>query len=241
LGLLPPRHATALTQVLPLCEWAGSYLVWDTDAQSASTRSASLQAALGQLRDQGLLPGWRDEKFSFWDTSDCQADNANPPFLSVERSGFRFLGMMSHAVHVNGFLEDGRVWCGRRSLQKATDPGLLDNLAAGGLAAGETILSCAVRELSEEAGLDVANSRELQSAGSVRISRSSELGWHDETLHVFNLRLPDDFRPVNRDGEVAEFVCLMPDELVECIGRHEFTPDAALALAQGLELLPKLG
>ena len=85
-------------------------MVWHAVNTENAQRSEQLQAALLTARDQGLLTGWRNERFSFWH-ADCHTpDPQNPAFLDVERSGFRWLGMLSHAVHVNGFLPDGRLW-----------------------------------------------------------------------------------------------------------------------------------
>jgi 8-oxo-dGTP pyrophosphatase MutT (NUDIX family) len=191
-------------------------------------RSAQLQAALEVARMQGLLSGWRSERFSFW-------AHANAPhFLSVERSGFRFLGMMSHAAHINGFTSQGHVWCGRRALSKATDPGMLDNVTAGGLPTGESVLDCALRELEEEAGITGLAPDALVHRGTIRTARTEPQGYHDELLHVFNLVLPMDCVPANRDGEVSEFLCLPPAEVLARIARGEFTADAAATLAQGL-------
>jgi isopentenyldiphosphate isomerase len=200
-------------------------------------RSEQLQAVLLKARDQGLLTGWRNERFSFWHADCITPDPQNPAFLDVERSGFRWLGMLSHAVHVNGFLPDGRLWCGRRALSKATDPGLLDNVTAGGLPSGESVLSCLQRELAEEAGLFSLEGHELQAAGRVRTSRLEPQGWHDESVHVFNLTLTDPFEPVNQDGEVAEFLCLSPPQVLAKMQSGEFTVDAVQTLIQGLRPL----
>lgn len=235
LGHLPAARAQRLCEQLDFCQWSDGGLLWDVDALAPDARSALLQAWLVTCRDGGTLTGWRNERFSYWHTDYEDADAHQPPFLSVERAGFRFLGMLSHAVHINGFLDDGRVWCGRRAPDKATDPGLLDNLAAGGLPTGEPVLGCAVRELWEEAGLTVLPAQ-LHAAGRIRISRATPTGWHDELLHVLNLRLPPHSVPNNQDGEVAGFRCLQPADLLAQVQHGAFTVDAALALVQGLGL-----
>jgi 8-oxo-dGTP pyrophosphatase MutT (NUDIX family) len=209
-------------------------LRWDPPVNSCLERSDTLQSVLIQAKERGLIRGWRSENFSFWN-SECDAPGpGRTPFLIAERSAFRFLGMLSQAVHINGFTPDGRMWCGRRSPGKSVDPGLLDNVTAGGLPSGETLLQCAVRELQEEAGIFDVPAGALYAGYSLRTSRMEPEGWHDEMLHVFNLNLPNDFVPANQDGEVAEFLCLTPEELLVRIRNHEFTVDAALVIAQGL-------
>ncbi|APW42140.1 hypothetical protein RS694_06060 [Rhodoferax saidenbachensis] len=214
-------------------------LVWHSDHWTGTQRSAAVQGLLEHAQALGLLPGWRGEAFAFWHTG-CDAPLlAQEPFLTVERAGFRYLGLMSHAVHINGFTPDGRLWCGRRAASKATDPGLLDNVTAGGLPAGETAQTCALRELQEEAGLHL-DATALVAAGVRRTTRPEEEGWHDETLLVFNLTLAIDVVPHNQDGEVQEFMCLAPAEVVQRIQQGAFTADAAASLAQGLGLLPSM-
>jgi len=234
LGLLLPEHAHALASVLPNCLFQEGALLWHATPEGPARRSAQLQTALLQLRDQGHVKGWRDEAFCFWPGVDAVPDPPQAAFLQIERAGFRFLGMMSHAVHINGFTPIARMWCGQRNAGKATDPGMWDNVTAGGLTAGETLVSCARRELWEEAGYRLQAPEQLVPAGRVRISRATPTGWHDEMLHVFNLTLPADFVPCNQDGEVQSFACLSAAQVTAQIAAGQFTADAALAIAQGI-------
>jgi 8-oxo-dGTP pyrophosphatase MutT (NUDIX family) len=240
LGQLLPAHASQLAGVLANARIIAKALVWDAEDASPLERSGQLQAALCTLRDQGLVSGWREEQFCLYADPGSHPDPAQPDFLRIERAGFRYLGMMSHAVHINGLTTDGRMWCGQRSKSKATDPGLWDNMTAGGLSAGESLDSCAARELWEEAGLRNVDPSALLYAGRVRISRRTPIGWHDETLHVYNLQLPDTFVPSNQDGEVQAFACLSATHVLAGIADGQWTPDAALAVAQGVLYLSDL-
>ncbi|WP_293661224.1 DUF4743 domain-containing protein [Rhodoferax sp. OV413] len=248
LGLLQPERAALLAELLPhneIHETAihifgdthASGLHWHAQHLSPVDRSARLQAALQACHARGLVHGWRDEAFAFWG-HDClmPPEDGRPPLLAVERAGFRFLGMRSHAVHINGFTADGRLWCGRRARTKATDPGQLDNVTAGGLPAGEAPWHCAQRELLEEAGALPADTQALHAHGLIRTARVDAGGWHDETLLVYNWACPAGWTPRNQDGEVAEFLCLTPAQTVSRILEGEFTRDAVASLAQGLGL-----
>jgi 8-oxo-dGTP pyrophosphatase MutT (NUDIX family) len=234
LGYVPVDRATLICESLPQCSWKGSALVWEAFHWTRQQRSKALQGMLMQHHQHGLLTGWRNEKFSFWSNNSENPSVEIPDLFSVERAGFRYLGMMSHAVHMNGFLPDGRIWCGRRSKSKATDPGLLDNVAAGGLPTDETVLACALRELSEEAGIVNIDKTALVDADFIRTSRIEREGWHDESLRVYNLVLAQDCCPINQDGEVDEFLCLRPSEVVDLIREGQFTIDATASLLQGL-------
>ena len=234
LGIISKQRAQWLSLHLAQCAMVESHLVWDARALTPSLRSQHLQNALLCGRDEGKLSGWRNEKYSFWNSEELVPQIAQESLFDVERAGFRFLGLLSHAVHINGFLPDGRLWCARRALSKATDPGMLDNITAGGLPSGESLSQCAQRELWEEAGISDLDTQALQPAGCVRTSRLEPQGWHDEVLHVFNLNLTEGFHPENQDGEVAEFMCLQPKEVLARMDAGEFTVDATQTLVQGL-------
>lgn len=235
LGYLPRMHAVWLASALDDCHLERAQVVWNALHLTASRRSAKLQAALADLRDQGRVAAWRHEEFSFSAEASVQPQATFAEFFRIERAGFRFLGLPSHAVHINGFTPDGAMWCGLRSAVKATDPGLWDNFTAGGLAASESLAQCAARELWEEAGFKLQHSSLLDDVGPVRISRPTPSGWHDEVLHVYNLQLPLGFVPCNQDGEVQAFACLSAPEVMAQIEAQQFTADAALAIAQGLK------
>ncbi len=242
LGRMEAERAALLATLLPECHFQADGetvgLHWHALAWSAQERSALLQTALEQCHARGLVHGWRNEAFAFWH-HDCliPPTGVSLTLLAVERAGFRFLGMRSHAVHINGFTPDGRLWCGRRSFTKPTDPGMLDNVTAGGLPAGESPLGCALRELQEEAGAVLADTRTLHDAGLVRTARMDAGGWHDETLLVYNWACADGWEPANQDGEVAGFVCLNAAQTLAQIETGAFTQDAVASLAQGLHLL----
>jgi 8-oxo-dGTP pyrophosphatase MutT (NUDIX family) len=197
-------------------------------------REAGLRLAAQRLREQGLISGWRDELYACERPVDDPCREQGAELFRLERAAFRCLGLMSRAVHINAWLPDGRMVCGRRALHKATDPGRLDNLAAGGLSAGEAPVACARRELWEEAGVAPPLSAGLQAAGALRSRRIEAEGLHDEVLHIYELALPAGFVPHNRDGEVSEFLLLAADELHQRLEAGDFSPDAALVVRHSL-------
>jgi 8-oxo-dGTP pyrophosphatase MutT (NUDIX family) len=238
IGWVSHDRAQDMVALLPGCTIARGRLHWQSAADQPLQRSQALQTFLVQQSAQGRLTGWRGEFFAWWhDTPAWPPALDVPPFLCVERSGFRHLGMMSHAVHIHGFLPQGDLWCGRRSDHKATDPGLLDNLAAGGLTAGESPLTTALRELAEEASLHLPDSGRLRGSGVIRTKRPEPQGWHDEQLLVYTLHLSERETPINADGEVQEFMRLSPGEVLSCMQSGQFTVDACASLAQSLAWL----
>lgn len=237
LGFVNPQRAQWIAGQLEDCRVESGALDWAPQDEagnpvSLEQRNERLTHLLEHAHRCGRLTGWRNERFSFWD-ADCIAPRLDePPVLEVERAGFRFLGMPSHAAHINGFTSDGRIWCGQRALDKATDPGLWDNLAAGGIPAGESAAQCAVRELAEEAGIHLLPPQQLHYAGWVRVRERSADDWHDEILHTFNLRLEATQVPRNTDGEVAQFQCFTVSDWMRRVRAGHCTTDSILTLLQ---------
>jgi 8-oxo-dGTP pyrophosphatase MutT (NUDIX family) len=196
---------------------------------SRAGRSRALQALALQLRKLGLIADWRNELSALLEES-------GEEIARCERGAFRSLGMQNRAVHVNGYRADGRVWVARRSSLKRADPGKLDNLAAGGVSAGESPRRTALREAWEEAGVPASLAGRVDFPGMViRSVRETTFGVHDELVIVADLDLPQQFEPAGRDGEVSEFLCLSVDEAEAALDRGEFTIEAALALRESLE------
>jgi ADP-ribose pyrophosphatase YjhB (NUDIX family) len=240
-GYLTPEHAKVLLNLRQDWHAEPQGLRWDTFDQTHASRSLAMAKLAAELRDLGHVTGWRNEKFSYWPDATILA-NGHPieptdklaTAFEMERAAYRFFGLRAHAVHVNGFTEEGFLWCGRRSLSKATDPGMLDNMAAGGLTLGESLQSCVVREMAEEAGLSEALALGAVAQGQVTTCRTVPRGWHFETLWVYNLLMPADVIPVNQDGEVSEFSLLSPQQVVQAIAAKHMTVDAACVLAHAV-------
>ena len=198
---------------------------FNIDLAAPSVISDSLSQLADRLRQAGFIPGWRNEAFS-WIDQDGHA------YFHLERAAFRTFGFRSIATHINGFTKKGQLWLGRRSDSKATDPGVLDNLAAGGISADETPWVCAKRELWEEAGVPEQIAASIEPAGRIHMRRStSNLGFHDEVLMMYDLELPDQFVPTNHDGEVSSFIQISFSEAAARILADEFTIDAAFVTA----------
>jgi ADP-ribose pyrophosphatase YjhB (NUDIX family) len=236
LGWMPYERATRLARVLLGASLASNTLQWSGQGLSTNECSALIQQWLIQEKAADLITGWRNEAYHCWDGLALPPLANHPVLFTCERAGFRHMGLTSHAVHTNGFTPEGDIWCGRRSPHKATDPGLLDNLSAGGLAAGESVEDNFHKELYEEAGLRVGSGVSFQPMGWIHAARPEPEAWQDEVIWVFNAALSESHKPQNQDGEVAEFICLTPNECVERILAQEFTKDAALALVRGLGL-----
>ncbi|QWD61623.1 NUDIX hydrolase family protein [Polynucleobacter sp. MWH-UH25E] len=187
--------------------------------------SATLSLLANHMRQGGFIPGWRNEEFAW-------VDQNGHKYFRLERSAFRTFGFRSMATHINGHTKADTIWLGRRSENKPTDPGKLDNLAAGGISADETPWVGARRELWEEAGVPEQISDEIEPIGRIHMRRiANDRGFHDEQLFIYDLELPKQFIPTNHDGEVSGFIEVSYAEAAARILADEFTSDAAFVTA----------
>jgi len=194
---------------------------------SADRRSAALAAVIGALAGQGCIHGWRDETYAIRNAFDAA------PLAYIERAAARFFGTMTYAVHLNGIVKYAdrapQLWIARRSDTKATDPGMLDNVVAGGIAWGLSIEETIAKECWEEAGIEAAIAANAVPGRTVHVLQSLPEGTQAEQIFIYDLMLPEDFAPHNQDGEVGEHRLARIDEVARWIEDGEMTVDASLA------------
>jgi isopentenyldiphosphate isomerase len=190
-------------------------------------RSAALGSVIGALAAEGRIPGWRNETYAIRNAFDA------PPLAYIERAASRFFGTMTYAVHLNGVVEyaDGapQLWIARRSDTKATDPGMLDNVVAGGIGWGFGIEATIVKECWEEAGIPEDIAARAVAGRTAHVLQSLPEGTQAEQIFIYDLALPADFAPRNQDGEVGEHRLARIDEVARWIEAGAMTVDASLA------------
>ncbi|GLU32922.1 DUF4743 domain-containing protein [Trinickia caryophylli] len=194
---------------------------------NVDTRSAALAAVVGALAADGLIHGWRDEIYAVRNAFD------DAPLAYIERAAARFFGTMTYAVHLNGIVKYAdrapQLWIARRSETKATDPGMLDNVVAGGIAWGFGIEATLVKECWEEAGIEAGLASQARAGRPFHVLQSLPEGTQAEQIFVYDLMLPEDFTPHNQDGEVGEHRLARIDEVARWIEEGAMTVDASLA------------
>ena len=215
------RHVFAVDAAVTLAE----------GFRDCASRSAALADVALALRAEGALPAWRDELYA------VATGFGMPPLLLLERGAARYFGVRTFAVHVNGVVaSDGatRMWFARRSPSKPVDPGMLDNLVGGGIAAGDTIGRTLVKEAWEEAGIEEAIASTARPTGTLQVRRALVDGLQRETLFVHDLELPRAFVPASQDGEAVEHRLVDLGEAARLIaqtaGPDEVTVDASLVV-----------
>ncbi len=91
-----------------------------------------------------------DETLNFVDKNDQVVGHRS-------RRDIHRLGLCHRAVHVIIFNEKNQIFLQLRSMSKDTNPGLWDTSAAGHVDCGEDYDVCALRETTEELGIDLVS------------------------------------------------------------------------------------
>ncbi len=184
-----------------------------------AARSEAVAHVLRDLRARGAVPMWRDEDYpvlSRW---------GEPPLLKMERAAVPLFGTRGFGVHLNGLVrgtEGLKLWVAKRARDKATAPGKLDHIVAGGQPHGLGLRENLIKEAREEAGIPAALAAKAVPVGAVSYRCERPEGLRDDVLFCYDLELPEDFAPVNTDGEVESFA-LWPIE--EVLARIRETDD----------------
>jgi 8-oxo-dGTP pyrophosphatase MutT (NUDIX family) len=168
--------------------------------------SRAVDEVVDALVAENRVPKWRNETF------DVSARWGEPPVFRLDRGAVPFFGVRAYGVHLNGYRRDDRglhLWIGRRAPNKQIAPDKLDNLVAGGIGNGHGIAATLLKEAEEEAGLSPALAKNAAPVGAISYRMETLLGIRDDVLFVYDLEVPADFVPTNRDGEIVRFD-LMP-------------------------------
>lgn len=199
--------------------------------------NALLATVATTLRQAGCAPGWRNELLDVWPEQPLGSASSldSQPLGAIERGVVRPLGLLTRAVHLSGWSTNGHLWVARRSLTKATDPGMWDTLVGGLISSQEDVQVGLVRESDEEAGLeaqDIAARTPLRTIA--RMLRQVPEGYQVEDVLTCECILPAHAIPKNRDGEVMEIQLMAPVTIFNMLIQGAFTLEASIVLAEDL-------
>ncbi|EQB49102.1 NUDIX domain-containing protein [Colletotrichum gloeosporioides Cg-14] len=185
-----------------------------------------------------ILRGWRDELWPVYGPN-------GELLIDMERSASGLFGVMRYGVHLTAFVRCPsashgiKIWVPRRSPNKSTFPGMLDNTVAGGLMTGEDPFECVIREADEEANLpdQLVRGRTKHVGGVTYIyiteAEAGQVGLiYPEVQWIYDLELPEDVVPQPKDGEVAEFHLCTVEEVQHSLARGEWKPNCALVMLE---------
>jgi len=216
-GLIAPAFAARLEEFADVFGVSADAVVLSPALRGFEARTAAVAQVLAELVRRGHIPGWRDEAYR------VGRSFAEPPLFLMERAAVPLFGVRAYGVHVNGIVAGAKakMWIGRRSLTKSTAPGKLDQLVAGGQPAGVGVRENLVKEAAEEADIGRELAARAVPVGTVSYLTARPEGLRDDVLFNYDLMVPRDFQPVNRDGEIASFHLWSIDEVVAVVEQSD--------------------
>src|ERR1700682_1229689 len=142
-GWLDDTRAEMLAAFRDVFEVDAARISFGPGFADCRTRTAAMDDVTRALSAAGRLSAWRDERYAVADVFGGES------LFLIERAAARFFGIKTYAVHINGLVAGTGVagtsgvgmWIARRSALKGIDPGMLDNVVGGGIAAGSTVRS----------------------------------------------------------------------------------------------------
>ncbi|KAB1201406.1 Nudix hydrolase 20, chloroplastic [Morella rubra] len=190
-------------------------------------RTSAVGDVIKSLAEE-LIPGIRNELYPVTSSFGARV------FFSLERAAAPYFGIKAYGVHMNGYVERDRqklLWIGKRSPAKATYPGMLDHLAAGGLPHGIACGENLVKECEEEAGIPRSIADKAIPVGAVSYVDIDGYRYKRDVLFCYDLKLPESFRPENQDGEVDSFKLIPVTHVANIIRRTQFfKPNCSLVI-----------
>ena len=165
------------------------------------------------LTESGFTSPWRHEPYAVGTRfGEC--------LFELERAVVPAFGTRAYGLHLTGFVRDEAnflIWVPRRTLDRLTYPGELDNTVAGGQPAQLSLAENLEKECAEEAGLPSELVRQARPVGTISYHLEIEHGLRDDLIFSYDLELPTDFRPRNCDGEVEDFQLWPADQVMSVI------------------------
>lgn len=203
---------------------------------TAEQQNKVIAKTLDKARKDGcfnVLKGWRDELYPVGESRHSK--------ISIERSASPLFGVVTYGVHMTAYVKDQdkiKIWVPRRSKNKQTYGGMLDNTVAGGISAGEELFESLVREAAEEASFpeDLVRSN-AKACGTVsyfyiRDERAGgETGLpQPEVQYVYDMQVSPSIIPQPCDNEVEEFYLWSIEEVKTALAEGQFKPNCAVVL-----------
>ncbi|HEY9081052.1 NUDIX hydrolase [Magnetovibrio sp.] len=227
-GWVSEEFSHRLLQEAPLIIRENGSIVIQGGDRDYDALSSAVDEALFRIysRDNHGFGKWCGER------TPVVAAMGQQPLFEVERAALPTLGIISNGVHLNGFVGEGAdlsMWVSRRGAHLASQPNLLDQIVAGFLPVGGSTMDKLCEEADEEAGIPQELMRMAQPTGGVTFLQLTDVGVRKGFVFTYDLRLPSDFVPHNKDGEVGEFLLLKPREVLDMLASGPcFKFDSAL-------------
>jgi 8-oxo-dGTP pyrophosphatase MutT (NUDIX family) len=193
---------------------AGDRVSLSPRIQGYADRSKALAQVTEALLGLGLITHRHGEPYP------VTAGRRDQAYARIDRAAAPYFGLRAYGQHLNGYVRHTaglKLWVARRAADRRNYPNKLDNLVAGGLPQDLGFVENLRKECWEEASIPVELVRRATPVGALSYCRETRAGLKPDTLYCYDLELPEDFIPVNSDGEVAEFYLMPVAEVAEII------------------------
>ncbi|QBQ56072.1 DUF4743 domain-containing protein [Nitrosococcus wardiae] len=188
------------------------------DLQSFEERTQEVRAVLEALVEEKIIPRWHGEEYAVTTSSREKA------LFVIDRGSAPYLGVRAFGQHLNGCVNQGgqlKMWIGRRSRNRWSAPGKLDNLVAGGVPHGVPLQENLAKECWEEAAIPVEVASQAVPVGYISYRFETQEGFKPDVMYCYDLELPPDFVPQCQDGEVEEFYLWPVEEVAALVQETE--------------------
>ena len=139
----------------------------------------------------------------------CRQTADSKELFKLDRKLVEFLGIRGYGVHLIAYIKQKnsyKLWVPRRNKNKLVAPSKFDNTVAGGVKAGESVISALEREANEEAGLKKEELKNVKPVGTINYNwKNSAYTLRRDTLYLFDLEVDKSFKPYCLDEEVEKF------------------------------------
>ena len=215
-GWMPRRLVGPLAGAPGVFRASDNGIALDPALATGADRTGAVARVFDRLIADGDVPPRRNEDYpvvTAW---------GQPPLMRVDRAHVPLLGVLAFGLHVNGYARiDGgmEMWIARRATDRMVEPGKLDNMVGGGQPAGLSLARNLAKEAEEEAGIGAGLIAAAKPAGAITYTVERDGGLKRDVLFSYDLEVPADFVPVNRDGEVAAFERWAVGEVIDRLRR----------------------
>ena len=204
------------------------YVTFHESAEGYDARTEAMMAFAEMAYRDGITDSFMNEPYAVRETPESE------PLCLADRSVATLFGLIAFGQHINGFVrtrEGLKMWIGKRAYNRGYEPGKLDHIAAGGLPYGISLSENLLKECYEEAGISEATARQAKATGLVSYRYDYTRGSSRDIIYCYDLELPEDFQPVNTDGEVEAFYLMDIEEVSEIVrGGNDFKLNCNLVI-----------
>ncbi len=141
----------------------------------------------------------------------------------IDRRLTNYFGTLSEGIHVNGYVKKPsgvHLWISKRS-PFIIDPNSYDNMVAGGVSFGYSLVETLFKECLEEANIPAEIVENFTWGYKFRYTLERYAGIRNDLVYSFNIEIPQNFIPEALDGEVSNFYLMSLEEVYNLLKTND--------------------